>query len=125
MGEWPMKAGRYSGVAAGAVVLAAAAAMLIFFALGQGSFEPLTGLPPSDTVAGYGHTGAAKQIDINTASAEQLTTLPGIGPARAADIVAWREENGPFRYPEELIRVEGIGTGTLEQILDLITTGGD
>ena len=43
---------------------------------------------------------------------------------KAAAIIAFREENGPFRYPEELIRVKGIGEGTLGKIMDLITVGG-
>ena len=60
-------------------------------------------------------------VNINTASAGELQALPGIGQVRAEGIVADREENGPFRYPEEIARVSGIGQGTLEGILDYIT----
>ena len=64
---------------------------------------------------------APDKININTASAEELDTLPGIGEKRAADIVADREANGPFRIPEDLTRVPGIGEGILEGLIDYIT----
>ncbi len=60
-------------------------------------------------------------VNINTADAELLETLPGIGPVKAQAIVDDREENGPFTVVEELIRVPGIGEGTLEALLDYIT----
>ena len=63
-------------------------------------------------------------VNINTASAEQLATLPGIGETYANRIVAFREENGPFHTVEELLLVEGIGESRLEVILDYITAGG-
>ncbi len=63
-------------------------------------------------------------ININTASAGELETLPGIGPSRAADIIAYREANGPFRIPEEITKVPGIGESTMEGLIDYITTGG-
>ena len=50
-------------------------------------------------------------------------TLPGIGEKRAADIVADRAANGPYRYPEDLTRVSGIGEETLAGLLGQITTG--
>ena len=62
-------------------------------------------------------------VDINTATAGELEALPGIGEKRAADIVADRTANGPFRHVEDITRVKGIGEGTLEGIIDLITTG--
>lgn len=65
----------------------------------------------------------APLIDINTAPAKELETLPGIGPKRAADIVAYREEHGPFRIPEDIAKVSGIGESTLEGLIDYITTG--
>ena len=61
------------------------------------------------------------KVNINTASAEELDTLPGIGAQRAADIIADREANGPFRIPEDLTRVPGIGEGILEGLMDYIT----
>lgn len=62
-----------------------------------------------------------EKVNINTASAAELETLPGIGEKRAADIVADREANGPFRIPEDLTRVSGIGEGILEGLMDYIT----
>ena len=61
------------------------------------------------------------QVNINTADANELQTLPGIGQVRAESIVADREANGPFLVPEDITRVSGIGQGTLEEILDYIT----
>ena len=61
------------------------------------------------------------KIDLNTATAEELMTLPGIGEKRAADIIADRAANGPFRMPEDLARVDGIGEGILEGLIDLVT----
>lgn len=64
---------------------------------------------------------APDRVNINTASAGELETLPGIGEKRAADIIADREANGPFRIPEDLTRVPGIGEGILEGLIDYIT----
>ena len=62
-----------------------------------------------------------EKVNINTASAEELEALPGIGEKRAAAIVADRTENGPFRVPEDITRVSGIGEGILEGLMDYIT----
>ena len=59
-------------------------------------------------------------IDLNTASAELLETLPGIGPVRAGDIVADRELNGPFLSIEEITRVKGIGPSIFDGIRELV-----
>jgi competence protein ComEA len=54
-------------------------------------------------------------VDINTADAATLAReLKGIGPARAEAIIAWRDANGPFRSPEDLMLVQGIGERVLE-----------
>jgi competence protein ComEA len=62
-------------------------------------------------------------ININTASAYELETLPGIGPAFAKNIVDYRSENGPFTVIEEIQKVVGIGPVTFEKIRHLITIG--
>ena len=64
-----------------------------------------------------------KVLDLNTASEADLTRLPGIGEKRAADIAAWREENGGFAAEEELMEVSGIGEGTYERVAPYITVG--
>lgn len=64
---------------------------------------------------------AAGLININTASVELLTELPGIGGKLAERIVAYRESNGPFRYKSQLLEVSGIGAGTYRELEDLIT----
>ena len=65
-----------------------------------------------------------EKININTATLAELTTLPGIGEVLAQRILDYRDENGAFSAPEELLNVEGIGKKRLEEILDLITIGG-
>ncbi len=69
--------------------------------------------------------GLASRININTASAEELEALPGIGPATAAKIVAYREEHGPFSTAGDIQNVSGIGPATFERLEPLITTGVD
>ena len=64
---------------------------------------------------------ASGKININTATAEELETLPGIGEKRAQAIVEDRQNNGPFRTVEELTRVKGIGEGILAGLIDGIT----
>lgn len=63
------------------------------------------------------------KININIATAEELDTLPNIGPARAADIIAYREENGSFQSIEEIKNIKGIGDKSFEDLKDLITVG--
>lgn len=59
-------------------------------------------------------------IDVNRADVALLVTLPGIGEKLAQAIVDEREANGPFRYPEDLMAVSGIGEKKLEAIRDMI-----
>lgn len=66
------------------------------------------------------YSAEVQKININTASAEELAQLKGIGPSRAAEIVAYREKNGPFKLPEELVQVSGIGQKTFEANQEII-----
>ena len=58
------------------------------------------------------------RVDLNSASAEALDALPGIGPARAASIVQYRAQSGPFRSVEDLGRVPGMGPAALARVRD-------
>lgn len=60
-------------------------------------------------------------VDINTANQEELEALPGIGPVKAAAILEYRRDNGPFQSAEELLNVDGIGEKLLEKIRGYIT----
>jgi comEA protein len=62
-------------------------------------------------------------IDLNEATAQELTALPGIGPVRAAAIVRLREARGAFRSIDELLDVRGIGPVTLERLRSLAIVG--
>ncbi|MFL5538234.1 MAG: ComEA family DNA-binding protein [Longimicrobiaceae bacterium] len=75
---------------------------------------------PSPAVPAAGPAGADGVVDLNRASAEELQRLPGIGPALAARIVAWRTAHGPFRSPGELVQVPGIGSKTATRLQPLV-----
>jgi competence protein ComEA len=66
---------------------------------------------------------AATPVDINTADAATLEQVRGIGPSRAAAIIQYRTENGPFKAVDELMRVPGIGEKSLTQLRDQLTVG--
>ena len=68
-------------------------------------------------------TEAPTLIDINTATLEELDTLPGIGVTLAQAIIDYRDTYGPFYYIEDIMNVSGIGPSTFDNIKDLITTG--
>lgn len=63
-------------------------------------------------------------VDLNTATVEELTTLPGIGEVIAQRIVTYRQTHGPFTSLEELMQVEGIGEKRIEGIRNYVTLGG-
>ena len=60
-------------------------------------------------------------VNINTATAEELQKLPGIGPGRADDIIEYRTAVGPFSRAEELLLVPGLGPKTVDSLLDFAT----
>jgi competence protein ComEA len=80
---------------------------------------------PAGVGAAPGGAGAAEgtqagPIHLNTATAEQLETIPGVGPVTAQRIIDFREQNGPFRSVDELDAVSGIGPKRLEDLRDLV-----
>ncbi len=65
----------------------------------------------------------AAPVNINTATVDELTALPNVGPKTAEAIVAYRAEHGPFAKPEDLMGVKGIGEKTFEKMKPYVTTG--
>ncbi len=62
-----------------------------------------------------------QQVNINEADADTLATLKGIGKDRALKIIEYREQNGPFQKPEDIMKVKGIGQKIFEENKELIT----
>lgn len=60
-------------------------------------------------------------VNLNTASINQLMTLPGIGESKAKDIVRYREENGGFQSIEDIMKISGIKEAVFQKIRSLIT----
>lgn len=87
-----------------------------------GSNEPSAG-GGSTAGAGSGQP-ASGPVDLNTADATQLDTLPGVGPATAQAIIAYRQEHGRFRSVDELLEVRGIGDAKLAELREQVTIGG-
>jgi competence protein ComEA len=94
---------------------------------GQRVYVPVAGeIDPASVPSGV-PAGAADgavpsgPVDLNTATAEQLESLPGVGPATAAAIVDDRERNGPFASVDDLDRVSGIGPAKLAALRELVT----
>lgn len=80
-----------------------------------------TGEEASSSGDGAETAVGGRLLNINTASAQDFMTLPGIGESRAQDIVDYREENGLFGAIEDIKNVSGIGEGIYNKIKDLIT----
>jgi len=69
-----------------------------------------------------GKPAPAAKVNINTATVEQLTTLPGVGPKLAARVIEYRQKT-PFRSPQELMNVKGIGEKNFAKIQAWLTVG--
>jgi competence protein ComEA len=80
-------------------------------------------MPPSpDAVAApAAGTALAGPVNINTAGEAELIALPGIGPALAKRIIAYREANGPFASVEDLVHIQGIGPRNINDFAGLVT----
>jgi competence ComEA-like helix-hairpin-helix protein len=68
---------------------------------------------------------ASKRVNINSADSSQLSMLPRVGPSVADRIVDFRKDNGPFKKPEDLMLVQGIGEKTFQLIRPYVATSGD
>lgn len=69
--------------------------------------------------------GEGKKVNVNTADASQLALLPRVGPSVAQRIVDFRKENGPFKSPEDLMLVQGIGEKTWQLLKPYVATSGE
>ncbi len=85
------------------------------FASGSG---PMVSAAPA-TVASA--SAASPQVDVNSATLEQLCEVPGIGPLRARRILSWRDKNGAFASVSDLSAVRGLGKKSLEQLRPHLT----
>jgi competence protein ComEA len=70
-----------------------------------------------------GKPAPTAKVNINTATVEQLTTLPGVGPKLAARVVEYRQKAGSFRSTQELMNVKGIGEKNFAKIEAYLTVG--
>jgi competence protein ComEA len=85
-------------------------------------------VPAMGTIAEGGEatrlgSGSTPLVNINSASLEELDTLPQIGPVTAQSIIDYRQANGKFKAIEDLLQVDGIGPVTFDKVKDLITVG--
>lgn len=78
---------------------------------------------PAFAAAGEG--GGGKKVNINSADASQLALLPRVGPSVAQRIVEFRKENGPFKSPDDLMLVRGIGEKTYALIKPYVSVSGE
>jgi competence ComEA-like helix-hairpin-helix protein len=91
-----------------------------FIARSRSLLLPVPSVPRNPS--GKKSTLAARSIDLNTATLDQLMSLPGVGRSTAEKILQYRSEHGPFTDPAELTNVQGIGPKKLEKIEPLVRT---
>lgn len=89
-----------------------------------GSIDESTTAQQGATTQQSATTQQGAKLNLNTATAEELMTLPGIGEVLAGRIVAYREAHGGFSSIDELAQVEGIGEKRIDAIRDYVTLGG-
>ncbi len=95
---------------------------LVVPAIGEAAAAaPEAGISAPPAAVDLGSEVDAGPVNINTATQQELETLPGIGPSRAKDILTYRETNGSFQTVDDLINVPGIGEVTLERLRPLVT----
>ena len=90
-----------------------------FVTVGQKLYFPTAS--EAEELEAAGKAAEEGLVNINTASAEEVCTLPGIGASRAADIVRYREKNGAFQTKEDIMKVSGIKQNAYDKLCDRIT----
>jgi competence protein ComEA len=86
-----------------------------------GALAPEAHAAPRTAAASEGE--AKTPVDVNKASADDLTSVPGIGDSIARKIVEFREKNGPFKTVDDLLKVPGIGEKSLQKLRPYLTVG--
>lgn len=88
---------------------------------GRGTTAPPPPTPLAQPVRGAAVPLSGGLVNINTATAAELDTLPGIGATLSERIIAYRSAHGPFTEPSDIMQVDGIGQGLYDRVKDLIT----
>ncbi|MGW0160540.1 ComEA family DNA-binding protein [Mycobacterium sp. NPDC003323] len=101
--------------------------IIVGLAAPPGSPSPMGSSVRSETPSGAPSDAGpsaepAAAVNLNTATAEELDALPGVGPVTATAIIAWRDANGPFRSVDQLGDVDGIGPARLDKLRALVVT---
>ena len=78
-------------------------------------------LVPAAAMAQKAKSPSTEKVNLNTASVDQLETLPGVGPAMAKKIVEHRSKNGKFTKVEEILNIKGIGEKKFQKMKDRLT----
>ncbi len=102
-------------LAAGILAIALAAA---------GTAPAFAAPPPSSGGGGSAKPAPLAPLDVNTASAADLQSVPGIGKALAQRIVEFREKNGPFAQVDDLVKIRGIGEKSIVRLKPYLTVAG-
>jgi competence protein ComEA len=89
---------------------------------GQHIYVPTIGEENLPVSSPSRQSGSDGKVNINTADAALLETLPGIGPSLAQRIIDYRQKNGPFAQNQDIMEVSGIGQGIFDKLVDLIAT---
>ena len=85
------------------------------------TFAIITAIAVGVVLVMFSWAGDQEKININTATVDQLIQLKGVGNKYAARIIEYREKNGLFEKPEDIMKVKGIGPKTFETNKDIIT----
>jgi competence protein ComEA len=99
---------------------AAALALAAKLADGQRIYLALPGEVAGASGSSTGAVANAGPLDLNAATAEQLDALPGVGPATAAAIIAYRDKHGPLRSVDDLLQIRGLGASKVDALRVLV-----